>query len=215
MEIAKKQRQAMRKKELPSQAQIWLVMVCRAAMTEEELKQSGMHGDNLYDSKWNKDSISKWLDTWYNRRPRPAKGIWNRFPREKQSEMLNDWINCIDKSDYRTPSTPMAGFRKASSLQSKAKRALPSVIPPREPGTLFAATPNTSASKRRFFRYSGRLRGREAKGLPWAPSTDRVYSEADFRNIIRFEDIQEPWKFVQKHGGRMKEGNGGWDTKAR
>ena len=205
-EIARKQRLALRKKELPSQAQIWLVMVCRAAMTEEQLKQSGMHGHGFYDSKWNKDSISKWLDTWYNRRPRPPKEIWNRFPREKQSEMLNDWINCIDKSDYRTPSTPMAGFRKASSLQSKAKRA--SVIPPREPG--FQSTPNTSASKRRSFRYSGRLRGREAKGLPYPPA-DRVYSEADFREIIMWEDIQEPWRFVQKHGGRMKEGNGGWE----
>ena len=209
-EIMKKQRLALMKKELPSQAQIWLVMVCRAAMTEEQLKQSGMHGDDFF-GQWNKDSISKWLDTWYNRRPRPPKEIWNRFPRPKQSKMLNDWMNCIDKSDYSTPSTPMTGFRKASSLQSKAKRALPSVIPPREPGTLFTATPNTSASKRRFFRYSGRLRGREALSLPWAPSTDRVYSEDQFREIIMWEDIQEPWKFVQKHGGRMKEGNGGWE----
>ena len=210
MEIAKKQRQAMRKKELPSQAQIWLVMVCRAAMTEEQLKQSGMHGDDFF-GQWNKDSISKWLDTWYRKQVFPSRDHWNRFPREKQSEMLNDWINCIDKSDYSTPSTPMAGFRKASSLQSKAKRALPSVIPPREPGTLFAATPNTSASKRRFFRYSGRLRGREALNLPWAPSTDRVYSEDQFREIIMWEDIQEPWRFVEDHGGRMKEGNGGWE----
>lgn len=200
-EIMKKQRQAMRKKELPTKGQIWLVMVCRAAMTEEELKQSGMHGDNFYDSKWNHYSINQWLNTWYNRRPRPAKGIWNRFPREKQSEMLNDWMNCMDKSDYRTPSTPMAGFRKASSV-------VPSVIPSREPG--FQSTPNTSASKRRFFRYSGRLRGREALNLPWAPTTDRVYSEEQFRNIIRHEDIKEPWKFVEDHGGRMKEGNGGW-----
>ena len=202
-EIARKQRLAMRKKELPTKSQIWLVMVCRAAMTEEQLKQSGMYGDNFF-GQWNKDSISKWLDTWYRKQVFPSRDHWNRFPREKQSEMLNDWMNCMDKSDYRTPSTPMAGFRKASSV-------VPSVIPPREPGALFAATPNTSASKRRFFRYSGRLRGREALSLPWAPSTDRVYSEADFREIIMWEDIQEPWKFVQKHGGRMKEGNGGWE----
>jgi hypothetical protein len=205
-EIMQKQRKAMRKKELPTERQIRMVMVSRAAMTEEQLKQSGMHGDDFYDSKWNKDSISDWIGTWY-RKVHP-RDHWKKFPEAKVSEMLDDWMNCMDKSDYRTP---MTGFRKASSLKCKAKRALPSVIPPREPGTLFAATPNTSASKRRFFRYSGRLRGREALNLPYPPSADRVYSETDFRNIIRFEDITEPWRFVQKHGGRMKEGNGGWE----
>lgn len=206
---------------IPTKWQIRMAMVCRAAIMEavksgrisrKEWEQSEMHGDDFYASKWNKKSISDWIGTWYNsNRIRPAKEIWNRFPRAMASEMLEDWEHGIDKSDYRTPSTPMAGFRKASSLQSKAKRALPSVIPPREPGTLFAATPNTSASKRRFFRYSGRLRGRQALNLPWAPSTDRVYSEAQFRDIIRYEDITEPWKFVEDHGGRMKEGNGGWE----
>lgn len=207
-EIMKKQRKAMRKKQLPTKSQIWLVMVCRAAMTEEQLNKSGMHGHGFYDPKWNKDSISKWLDTWYRKQVFPSQDVWNRFPRPKQSKMLNDWMNCIDKSDYSTPSTPMTGFRKASSLQSKASSVGPSVMPPREPG--FQSTPNTSASEERSFRYSGRLRGREALSLPYPP-TDRVYSEADFRELIRYEDIQEPWKFVQKHGGRMKEGNGGWE----
>ena len=217
-EIAQKQRKAMRKKELPTKSQIRMAMVSRAAIMEavncgrissEEWEQSGMHGDHFF-KQWNKDSISDWIGTWYKKKVSPSRDVWNRFPKAKASEMFDDWMNRMDKSDYSTPSTPMAGFRKASSLQSKAKRALPSVIPPREPGTLFAATPNTSASEERSFRYSGRLRGREAKGLPY-PSKDRVYSEADFRNIIRFEDITEPWKFVQKHGGRMKEGNGGWE----
>jgi len=208
-EIVKKQRKAMRKKELPTERQIRMVMVYRAAMTEEQLKQSGMHGDDFYDSKWNKDSISDWIGTWY--RKLHTRDHWKKFPEAKVSEMLNDWINCMDKSDYRTPSTPLTGFRKASSLQSKAKRALPSVIPPREPGTLFASTPNTSASKKRSFRYSGRLRGREAKGLLRLPLKDKEFTEAQFRNIIQYEDITDPIQFVQKHGGRMKEGNGGWE----
>jgi hypothetical protein len=83
-------------------------------MNEEELKQSGMHGHGFYDSKWNNYSISKWLDTWYSSRPRPTKQIWNRFPKEKASDMLDDWMNCMDKSDYRTP---LAGCRKASWVQ--------------------------------------------------------------------------------------------------
>ena len=211
-------RHTLNKQIIPTKWQIRMAMVCRAAIMEavksgrisrEEWEQSEMHGDDFYDSKWNKDSISDWIGTWYNsKRIRPAKEIWNRFPRAMASEMLEDWKKGIDKSDYSTPN--VTGFRKASSVQSKAKQALPSVIPPREPGTLFAATPNTSASKRRFFRYSGRLRGREALNLPYAPA-DRVYSEAQFRELIRYEDITEPWRFVQKHGGRMKEGNGGWE----
>lgn len=205
-------RHTLNKQIIPTKWQIRMAMVCRAAIMEavksgrisrEEWEQSEMHGDDFYDSKWNKDSISDWIGTWYNsKRIRPAKEIWNRFPRAMASEMLEDWKKGIDKSDYSTPN--VTGFRKASSV-------VPSVIPPREPGTLFAATPNTSASKRRFFRYSGRLRGREALNLPWAPSTGRVYSEDDFRELIQFEDITEPWKFVEDHGGRMKEGNGGWE----
>ena len=113
-------RKAMRKKELPTERQIRMVMVYRAAMTEEQLKQSGMHGDDFYDSKWNKDSISDWIGTWYKKQVFPSRDHWKKFPEEKASEMFGDWMNCIDKSDYSTPSTPMAGFQKASSLQSKA-----------------------------------------------------------------------------------------------
>ncbi|MAD24989.1 MAG: hypothetical protein CMO44_12540 [Verrucomicrobiales bacterium] len=118
-EIAKKQRKAMRKKELPTERQIRMVMVSRSAMTEDQLNKSGMHGHGFYDPKWNKDSISDWIGTWYRKQVFPSQDVWKKFPLAKVSEMFDDWMNCIDKSDYSTPSTPMTGFRKASSLQSR------------------------------------------------------------------------------------------------
>lgn len=64
-----------------------------------------------------------------------------------------------------------------------------------------------NVSKRRLFRYTGKMQG---LGMAWFIFEKKDYTEEEFRSLIAHLELNEPWKFVQQNGGQMKEGNGEW-----